>query len=78
MSETALLSIAEDLKASILLNNKEVSISTIPIPFPKPLDVKNGCIQEQFNLFKENWRAYGIASGLEKTGSDEMKMNTFL
>ena len=77
MSEAALLSITEALTALILLNNKEVSFSTNHIPFPKPLDVENGCIKEQFNLFKENWKAYGIASGLEKTGSDEMKMNTF-
>ena len=76
MSEAALLSIAETIKALILLNKKEVSFSTNHIPFPKLLDVENGCIQEQFNLFKENWRAYGIAFGLDKTGS-EMKMNTF-
>ena len=77
MSEAALISIAEVLEALMALKKKEVSFSTNAIPFPKPLDVENGCIQEQFNLFKQNWKAYGIASGLEITGSDEMKMNTF-
>ena len=68
---------SEAIQNLIESNKKEVSVSTNPVPFPRPLDVENGEIQQQFNLFKNNWIEYGIASGLNK-GSDEKKLNTFM
>lgn len=52
---------SEAIRGLIESSKKELSVSTIPFPFPRPLDVENGSIQEQLNLFKNNWKEYGIA-----------------
>lgn len=49
------------------------------VPFPSPLEVERGDIQENFALFKSNWKEYVVAAGIDKWVNQEpMKINLLL
>lgn len=47
------------------------------IPLPKPINVTDGDLVENFNLFKQSWENYLVASGLNKQ-SEEIKKAVLL
>lgn len=44
---------------------------------PKPLDVRNGDLRENFNFFKFQWVQYGLSTGLN-VQTEEIKVATLL
>lgn len=50
------------------------------IPWPQPLEVDVGDINENFDLFTDNWNTYMIASGIDKWGPQQevRKINILL
>lgn len=67
---------AEALLEIDRLNNIIASISknyALNIPFPKPIDVRDGNIEENFNFFKIQWQNYLVASGMNNQSEDVKK-----
>ncbi|XP_031335482.1 uncharacterized protein LOC116165305 [Photinus pyralis] len=50
------------------------------VPWPKPLQVDEGDIYENFQLFKANWKVYVKATGMDQWSADreEQKVNILL
>lgn len=41
------------------------------VPYPKPLDVDTGDVGENFKLFRDNWKTYCVATGMDKWNQDQ-------
>lgn len=54
-----------------------VNYSTASIPFPKPINVKDGDVIDNFKFFQLQWNNYLVASGTDNK-SEEVKKSTLL
>lgn len=65
------------IKQPLTSSNTSHFLSPNVIPFPKPLNICNGDIMENFDLFKLQWNNYLIASGISDT-TEVIKISTLL
>lgn len=61
-------------------NQVQGSTSSANIPWPQPLEVEDGDLQENFKLFENNWKSYCVATGMDKwpNTSEKVKVNILL
>lgn len=82
MQATAAASSSEtsNVQNSNLSDYRNVNGSSSNVPWPKPLQVDNGDLWENFQLFKNNWEIYLKATGMDKWNPEReiQKVNILL